>query len=244
MWDDLDAAFRNSDANDRTDMLELIAKVAFFQPRRALDMVRWAMANPAEQASKDVGYGHVRTSADADVRHALPPVLRPIAWYSELFPQAAELLWDLAVDDEREPHQFPDHPRRVLQELASFTRQGATGHQRTLVGLVARWLNRYQGSGNRSPLMVLGPLLATSGHDEEWTPDALVFRPYTLLPTQEVLQLRDAVLEIAFAQLGTEDLAWAAAAIVMIGAGITLMPPTFGGAVRRTGEAGLARALR
>lgn len=231
VWRNVDTAFRDTDASDRTGMLKLVTKVAFFQPRRSLDMVRWAIANPAEQVSTDIGFGHTRTFTDTDVRHTLAPVLRPIAWWAELYPDAAELLWKLALEDDREPHKFPDHPRRVLQELASYTRQGSTDQQRTLVGLVDRWLNRYQGSGARSPLTVLEPLLATSGTDQQWTPDALVFRPYTVLPTREILQLRDSVLQIAFAQLGTDDLAWAAAAIAIIGAGITITPPAFGGKI-------------
>jgi transcriptional regulator with XRE-family HTH domain len=231
LWRDLDTTFRGSDAYDRSDMLTLIAKVAFFQPRRTLDMVRWAMANPAEPASRDVGLGYTRTSTDADVRHTVAPVLRPIAWYPELFPEAAELLWELALEDQREHHQHPDHPRRVLEDLASFTRHGSTDQQRTLVGLVDRWLNRYQGSGGRSPLTALTPLMATSGHDEQWTPDALVFRPYSVQPTQDILQLRNSVLQIAFAQLDGTDLAWAAAAIDIIGAGLTITPPPFGGKI-------------
>jgi transcriptional regulator with XRE-family HTH domain len=228
LWQVLDAALRESDAIGRINTLELVAKVAFFQPRRSLDMARWAMANPAEPATGDIGFGYTRTSTDAEVRHALAPILRPVAWYRDLFPTATELLWDLVQTDQREPNQHPDHPERVLAELACFTRYGMTVQQRTLVGLVDRWLNRFQGTGVRSPLTVLGPLLAVSGHDEQWTPEALVFRSYPVLPTPEILQLRHSVLSIAFDQLTSADLTWAAAAITVIGAGITIPPPAFG----------------
>jgi len=228
LWELVEAAFRDSDAADRAATLELVAKIAFYQPRRSLQLVQWAMAHPAEPASKDIGFGFTHAFTDDDVRQALAQVLRPIAWYSELFPKAAELLWTLAAGDVREPHRFPDHPRRVLEELASFTRQGPTWYQRTLVGLVDRWLNRDQGTVISSPLMVLGPLLATSGHDEQWTPGALVFRPYALVPAPQVLELRSAVLDLAFEQLGGDRPDWAAEAAGLIGAAFTLAPAGFG----------------
>ncbi|WP_370105028.1 restriction endonuclease [Streptacidiphilus sp. BW17] len=228
LWRLVEAAFRDSDAADRAATLELVAKIAFYQPRRSLQLVQWAMAHPAKPASKGIGFGFTHAFTDDDVRQALAQVLRPIAWYPELFPKAAELLWTLAAGDGREPHRFPDHPRRVLQELASFTRQGPTWYQRTLVGLVDRWLNRYQGTGISSPLIVLGPLLATSGHDEQWTPGALVFKPYALVPAPQVLELRSAVLGLAFAQLGSDRPDWAAEAAGLIGAAFTLAPAGFG----------------
>lgn len=231
LWTLLDATLRESHAINRINLLELVAKVAFFQPRRSLDMVQWALANPAEEASEDVGFGYTRTCTDAEVRHALAPVLRPIAWYRELLPTAAGLLWDLAQTDQRQPNQHPDHPERVLAELASFTRYGATFQQSALVGLVGRWMGRLEGlegTGARSPLQLLGPMLAASGHDEQWTPEALVFHSYPVPPTPEILELRRSVLSLAFDHLTSADLGWAAAAITIIGAAITIVPPAFG----------------
>lgn len=229
LWEEVATEFRGADAALRVGALEVIAKVAFFQPGRALDLAAWTLEHPARPATVDVVPGVAHTVTDTDVARALAAVLRPVAWHLEHLPKAAELLWRLAQDDTRAPHQHPDHPLRVLQELAAYTRQGPTDHQRTIVAQVQRWMERAaETSAGRCPLELLQPLLATGGQEEQWTADALVFYPYVLGPVPQILQLRDTVLDLAFAQLTSPRLEWAAAAAALIGAAVTLPQSGFG----------------
>ncbi|MEZ0108768.1 transcriptional regulator with XRE-family HTH domain [Catenulispora sp. EB89] len=228
LWNMLEAEFHGSDAVERVSILKLLSEVAFFQPTRALKMVEWAIEHPAQPTSKPVMFSRTRTVDDTEVRHAMTPVLHPIAWYPKLLPAAATLLWDLARQDPRESPQHPDHPLRALHTLASFTHFGVTEQQQILIGLVDRWLGRPRTTGDRSPLTVLEPMLATSSHDERWTSKALSFFPYPVAPTPEVLALRHSVMDIAFAQLASTDPATASAAAGLIGAAISIMPAPFG----------------
>ncbi|WP_371480707.1 hypothetical protein [Kitasatospora sp. NBC_00315] len=229
LWAQITAVFHAADARGRVSVLEVLAKVAFFQPRRTLHLAAWAVDHPAEPVTADIGLGLTHTYTDTDVQQALPAALQAVAYHSDFLPQAAGLLWHLGRDDTRATNQHPQHPLRVLEGLAGFTRLGPTNHQRILIAQVERWLKRTSdGPSAHAPLAVLAPLLATDGHDERWTPGALTFRPYVLMPTPEILDLRRSVLDVAFAELGHDRLERASAAVTLIGAALTLPRGGFG----------------
>ncbi|AXI76137.1 hypothetical protein C7M71_000225 [Peterkaempfera bronchialis] len=183
VWTWLAESFMAADAQERTGALEVVAKVAFFQPRRALELVSWAMAHPSAPITADIGFGYKRAFTDDDVRQALPSVLRAVAYHPEFHAGAAGLLWELGRDDSRPTNQHPDHPLRVLEEFAGFTRFGPTVYQQILVAQVERWLGRQPAESLHQPLSVLSPILATDGHDEVWhRPDTLTFIAYMVPP--------------------------------------------------------------
>ena len=54
------------------------------------------------------------------------------------------------------------------------------------------------------PLTVLHPLLATEGHEETWSPEALTFHPFLIDPDHPaVTELRRQVLDLAFEELAS-----------------------------------------
>ncbi|MFJ9121259.1 hypothetical protein ACIRJO_37730 [Streptomyces sp. NPDC102394] len=224
VWASITQSFQAADARERVSILEVVAKVAFFQPRRALELASWVLVNPSDPVTADGGFSLNLTYGDADVRRALAPVLQPVAHHSEFLPEAAGLLWALGSNDSRPTHQHPHHPLRVLAELAGFTRYGPTVYQQILVTQVERWLARQPATCTlHQPLSVLAPLLATEGHDEVWRrPDTLTFLSYLVPPAPEVLDLRDKALKLAFAELGNARLEATAAAVRLIGAAVTL----------------------
>lgn len=231
LWEQITGAFRGADARGRVSLLEIVAKLAFFQPRRTLDLVSWAVDNPCDPVTAEVGLGFTRRWTDTEVRYALAPVLQAIAHHLEVLPQAATLLWSLGRDDERGLPQHPSHPLRILAERADYTRWGPTKYQEVLISQVERWLTRAPATPSvHQPLSVLAPLLATEGHDEVWTPASwtLTFRSYVLPPTREVLKVRDAVLDLAFEELGHPQLERASAARSLIGNALSLPLGGFG----------------
>ncbi|MFD8811958.1 hypothetical protein ACFV23_10850 [Streptomyces sp. NPDC059627] len=231
LWEQIMAAFRAADAHGRVNLLEVVAKVALFQPRRTLELATWAMGNPCAPVTAEVGFGLAHTWTDTDVRHALAPVLKPAAYHLEFLPQAAGLLWNLGRDDPRPMPQNPSHPLRILTELANYTRWGPTEYQRILIAQVERWLVRAPATPSvHQPLNVLAPLLATEGHDEVWTPATwtLTLRRYMMEPTPDILAVRDAAMDLAFEELGHPQLERASAARTLIGNALSLPPGDLG----------------
>ena len=90
-------------------MLDVLAKVAFYQPQRALAIVRWALEHPAAPAPAQAGFGLSYIYTDQDVRDAAAPVLRTAAYDPDVLVEATDLLWELGRNDARPPNQRPNH---------------------------------------------------------------------------------------------------------------------------------------
>ena len=223
LWDAVRAEFQAGNAATRAAVLDVLAKVAFYQPRPVLALVRWTLENPTAPEQVDAGLGLTCTYTDQEVRDAAAPVLRNAAYDPEVLPEAAELLWELARSDARPPNQHPNHALRMLDDLARFDPRGVTVYQQSLPGLVERWLRRPQrGTDIHDPLLVLHPLLAPEGHEQTWSNEALTFHPFLINPdAPPVADLRRRVLDLAFEQMRSPDPRRAVAAVKTIGAGLT-----------------------
>lgn len=222
LWEALTAEFQAGNAAARVVIMNVLAKVAFYQPEPTLKVVRWALEHPAEEASLEAGLGLSYTQTDQDVRDAAAPVLRNAAYDPASLPQAAGLLWELARSDKRPPHQHPHHAMRMLGELAAYDRRGVTIYQQALPATVERWLRRPKRDDDvYDPLTVLQPLLATEAQDQTWSATALVLHPFLITPdVPAVVELRSTVLDLAFGELTSADLRRATAAVETIGAGL------------------------
>ncbi len=223
LWAALEREFQAGSAAARTAVLEVLAKVAFYQPGPTLAIVRWALEHPAAPEEVQAEFGFTCTFTDQDVREAAAPVLRTAAYDRGAVREAADLLWELGRSDPRPPHQHPNHAMRMLGELAKFDRRGITIYQKSLPGIIERWLHRpLRADDIHDPLAVLHPLLAAEDHDEIWSLQALTLRPFLINPDAEpVAELRQQVLDLAFDQLTSPNVRRAAVAVETIGMALT-----------------------
>jgi transcriptional regulator with XRE-family HTH domain len=234
LWAALRDEFEVGSAETRRAVLEVLAKVAFFQPSRCLAVVRWALGHTLKCGydNGDVAEGQVQ--ATEGTRDGVCQILRGVAHHPEHLPEAAELLWQLASDDARPVADYEHHPMRILAQLAAFQPVGPTVYQHHLVDAVDQWLSRNSVSV-WDPLEVLLPMLATEGHQEVWSPRAISFRPFALNPEAESIKtLRTKVLDLAFAQLSAPDPRRVLAALRTVGAALT--PPIGGFGLEMTPE--------
>jgi transcriptional regulator with XRE-family HTH domain len=219
LWQGLDREFRAGGAATRTAALEVLGKVAFYQPQPTLAIVRWALENPAAPEQVPTGLGFSHTYTDDNVRDAAAPVLRAAAYHPSFLSQAADLLWELGRNDPRPPNQLPNHAMRMLGDMAKYDPRGVTIYQKSLPTIVERWLGRSPRADDiHNPLEALHPLLAAEEHSETWSPHALTLRPFLIDPdAPPVAELRQQVLALALKQLSSTDLRRAAAAAETVG---------------------------
>ena len=118
VWSRFYEGYEQADATERCTMLTYLQETAFFQPKRALEIVRYSLQNPAE-TTDDVG---LFRTGQTDILHKLPPILRNVAYHSAHIDEAVKLLWNLAREDSRDTNPHPDHALRVLQKVAGYDR--------------------------------------------------------------------------------------------------------------------------
>jgi len=164
IWKEIEAAFTAGDAGVRMQLFKSLKEAALFQPVRVLRLVRRAMENEAvtTQVLSDwqITQGHV-------VRE-IPPLLRAIALHLDHIEEAAGILWQLAQQDKRAPHQFPDHSRRILEEMAEYGRYKPVQYNEWMADFAARLCRDPQTfDGPFTPLSIVDKLLAKEGEFTE-----------------------------------------------------------------------------
>jgi hypothetical protein len=160
VWANVEERFARADAWGREQLLELIVRAAFFVPARALRIVRRALADPARTTHWS---GVDLTIDDTSVRTKLPAALRAVAQYPAHAREALGLLWALGRDDARPMNAHPDHPVRVIGEVAGY-RTGRAAHHDALLDLVEHELAQPGGDAHHHlPLELVEPLLAREG---------------------------------------------------------------------------------
>jgi hypothetical protein len=229
LWHDIEKEFKESGIRARHQIIQLVQKVAYFQPDKALVIAEWAIKNPTNKVEKlDDIFAKVYPPTYQDVLHEIPAILKRVAYNMDYLIEAVNLLWELAKNDSRRPSQYPDHPIRVLQDLASYQIGKPVGFNDLIIDACEQWLKNDHISGHLySPFDVLDGLLATEGSDDASEGFVITFRPYSI-NLSAVQKLRDRVNELAFQQIKSINITDATRAIKSIGVGLHYPHGLFG----------------
>ena len=216
-WCVLEREFKESGILQREELLDLLEKVAFYQPKRTLNLVKWAMNDelPPEQTK----FG---TFTYEGVRSKLAPVLRACAYHREWLNRSCELLWRLAQSDCRPTNPHPEHPVRILCDLAAYSRYKPFDHTREVTMLAIEWLRR-----DRVKLVfeILDKALRKEFDDHISDGHSVTYYPYSalVLGKGRVLELQDEVLDAVIQQLHGNGLSLAVRAAESLK--LALFPP-------------------
>ena len=198
-WRVLERDFKESGILRRLDLLNLLEKIAFYQPERTLNLVEWALDHrlPPERTA----FGLFK---DECVQAKLPPVLRVCAYRLEPMYKACELLWRLAQSDQRHTNPHPEHPVRILCDLASYSRYKPFDHTQHVTSLAIEWLRR---DGVKLVFDILDQALQMEVDDYISEKSSFTVHTYSPLKLGEdrVLALRDRVLTAVIQQLLGND---------------------------------------
>ena len=215
LWNALGEEFRAADIGGRLSLLELVKKVSYYQPERALAIARWAIDNPTDAVDNvDSPLARLYRPTYANVLHELGPVVKYCAYTVEHLRNSMDILWELAQVDERPPNQHPEHPLRVLTELAQWESTKPPQFNEAVLSAAERWFD--EDGSTRSPFDVIDALLATEGSDHYSDGRAISFRPYAL-NVDVVRAVRSRVVALALAQARHRDVKRAVRAVKTIG---------------------------
>ncbi len=164
IWTEIETNFDSGNADDRVEVLKSLKEVAAYQPQRVLRLVRRAIEN--EAAPVQLWSDWQRTQEH--VLREIPRLLRSIAFHLVHVHEAAEILWHLAQRDRRQEHQYPDHARRVLEEMAEYGLSTPPEFNEAMADFAAH-LSRDQRTfeGSFTPLNIVDKLLVKEGEFTE-----------------------------------------------------------------------------
>lgn len=237
--DSLWSAFRDrvesADVVGRKILIETLAKVAYFQPARTLDMTRWLIDHPTDRlVDDDAAWGSFFTLDYKSVLDALTEPIKLAAMTEETLPEALAQLWELAQDDQRPTNQYPGHPIRTLCDLAEFGVEKPTWFNDMIVDTASTW---FRDGQQLSPFEVLQPMLATEGNESFFRGHSITFQPFALDP-QSIMRVRHRVIALAFRELDSADLRRSGAAAKVMKSAVQLPMGNFGRVVSDAERAG------
>ena len=217
VWHVLEREFKESGIPARLDLLNLLERVAFYQPERTLNLVEWALDHELRATHTPlVEYTY------QDVRIRVAPVLRVCAYHLEWLGRVCELLWSLALSDQRPTNPFPDHPLRILCDLAAYSVYKPFKSTQSVIGQAIKWLRR-----DRTKLVfeILDQALRREFDDHISDGHTVTFYPYSALDLgkERVLALRSGLLCLVIQQILDKDAPLAVRAAKSLGLALSAL---------------------
>ena len=199
IWGSLTRDLAASGMLQREATLLSLTEVSYYQPRRALNLVRVLLKNPP-----DAGDLYLPAGLAEDHRYRLTGIakfLRNAAYNIDYVGEVCDLLWTLGRDEEGNLPAEPDHAIRILQDIASIRSDKPREFLMVIADRAVAWTRDPRlGSYRHSPLDVLEPLAATDSRDTKARGGTLRITPFVINP-DAVRPLRDRSIDTAISLL-------------------------------------------
>lgn len=179
VWDKIQSEIFAAAPVARLKLLEEIEDALVYEPDRALKII-----------------SSISASFEAEVPAVAVRILRRICLHESFIIPAANTLWDMGRNDGRSTNSFSDHPIRALTDIASYDIDKPTIVQECILDAIESWLSRDDAfTGMHTPLEVLEPILAKSGHSMRSNARGVTFSPFGV-NRAATKQLRDRALAL------------------------------------------------
>ena len=205
VWQNIEQEFQDASNSVRCRILEILEEIAVYQPEKTLELVEYAIRNPATTA-EDPESSKVYKFTHSDVLRELPTLLRRISYTLDFIPRCFSLLWELGRDDARELNPNPDHAMRVLADLASYDLGKPFVVSHLMLDALEKLFEAPSSHEHlHSPLDIVDPMWEKTGHSTRSEGHKLVFRPFTLRD-ENVKSIRQRSLSLVVSCLSSSDL--------------------------------------
>lgn len=246
VWSNLKNQFKKAKVYERAAILDALKKVSYYQPAHAIDFVRLALEEPTDDVEPEYEAYTFTNPSYQMVINKLPPILRYIAYHEDYLIEALDILKQLAEKDERSTNPYPDHPLRVLQDLASIEPGKPGQYNEAVASHALSWLQQ-TALGNFSPFDVLDVLLQTEGHQSESKGITITMKPFKVRP-EAVSGLRQRIVDAAFETVNKKPINEATRALKTLGASLSypigILGQSITSAEKAAWDPGILRVLK
>ena len=180
IWQSIEQEFQDASHLGRSTILGILEKVAVYQPERTLELVEYAIRNPATK-SESTEWAQFYEYTHSDVLRQLPTLLRQISYTLNFLPRCCNLLWELGRDNDRILNRSPDHPMRVLADLGGYAIDKPFIVTSGVLDSIEKLLDIPCSHDHvHSPLDIIDPMLAKTGRSVHFEGHNFVSRSFTL----------------------------------------------------------------
>lgn len=208
IWSDLDDRFLKSDASERIRIIQLLTPVAYYQPKRTLNLVRTAMETTATEAADYFGDKIDQTN----VLKEMSPLLGNIAHIAEFTNEALSMLVELADTGMHVgAGQDDKHPLRVMQDLATLDMRKPIWYIDSIIDFVLQ--NCFDINNHKfSPFDILDKALAINGSHTSWNDEISLTITQFNVSAKNMSSIRKKIIERILACISSDNQAVASRA--------------------------------
>jgi transcriptional regulator with XRE-family HTH domain len=200
-WRAIQQDLERMEIDTHLQILKLLGRVAPFQPGKTIDALHRILDHPIGVSSTDTEAPSIFRLTWRHVLEEIPPILRTVAYEAESLPEACAMLWALAQTDRRETNQYPNHPLRVLRELAEYEPGKPMAFNEALLTLAESWADE---EPELSPLEAIEALVATEGSSQTYRDHTVYFHPFAV--RQDVVRpIRRRAIDLALSEIRSGD---------------------------------------
>ncbi|MEK9139377.1 MAG: hypothetical protein AAB393_19845, partial [Bacteroidota bacterium] len=187
-------------------MLKVLEDMTVFQPQRMLELVEFAIRNPATKP-EGVELSKVYQYTHDDVLGELTPLLRRISFTLDFLPRCCDLLWQLGRDDDQNLSSHPNDPLHVLADVARYEIGKPFAANHAVLDAVERWLDSDPNVHGHvhSPLEIVDPMLAKTGLSSHSEGPRWALRSFAL-QREDIEPVRKRALDVVVHCLSSTDL--------------------------------------
>lgn len=170
IWHAIATKYKAATNQERATILGQISDAAAYQPGDVLALVELTMSD--QEIRNDPG-----------IHKRLPRLLQSIGLHERHLPRALDLLWELARDTNEPKADQPEHPLRILLDLAAYEPEKPLTFNEGVLEAVERWMKDPNADQHvHLPLEVIGPLFAKSGFVTRSKPASVEFSAFGISP--------------------------------------------------------------
>lgn len=216
IWGNIEEEFKNSPNIDRVVLLEKLEKVAYFQPQRILDLIKYIISNPLNKSERD--YTPLYGFTHKDVLGKIPSLLKNVSYNPEYLKQSCEILWNLAKKEIEIEHggTASNHALTVLIDLAKYQMYKPLEYSSQIITFVENEINNHIDSKYTCSLLeMLDPILDKEIIFNKSIGFEIKFIPYPI-PYENTKEIRRKAILLIGDQLKSESTKVALAALKIL----------------------------
>ena len=204
IWQKIREEFQAESHYGRYQLLEILEDTAYHQPEQTLDLVQFAIRNPAKTLANDNSFS---LDTHEVVLKKAAKLLHNIGYIMEYLPSCCDILWDLAQQRIKEnwSHDL-EHPAKILIKLAQYDSYKPFEFNQIVLNSVTRW---FKNSKSPDQIFILLDIVDQflekdfdANYIEDWTAH---FRKFSV-PSQETQNIRKQSLDFIDSCLNSEDI--------------------------------------
>ena len=202
IWQQIRDEFQSESNFGRWQLLGVLENSAYNQPDQTLDLVKFAIRNPAKLIEKE--YSSSLDTHEAVVKKSAK-LLHNIGYTMDYLPECCDILWKLAQENKENWNSDSEHPLRILIKLAQYDLCKPFEFNQIVLNSVTRWLTKVNSADQINMLLdVVDPVLEKdfdANYIEGWT---ACFRKIPV-PRDESQKIRNQALAIITSLLNSKD---------------------------------------